>query len=147
MRGISDFQLGGGGREGEGSGGPPLYLVNPWISGSFGTVLNRSEYLYTRVLPSHLFCCCRRRRRRLPGVLNLPWICQRYLLDYPVLINSSGFIFIFATPRSRANRAASGQDRSFLRAEAGRGMTVANREGGGRRRSYRRNESSTPGTL
>lgn len=69
-------------------------------------VLNRSEYLYAGPLPSHLFCRSRRRRRRLPRVSTLV-LRQRYLLDYPVLINSSGFIFIFTTPRrSRQPRGA-----------------------------------------
>lgn len=64
--------------------------------------------IYTWVLPSHLFCrrrsrCrgrTRARARRLPRVSTFR-LRQRYLLDYPVLINSSGFIFIFTTPRSR----------------------------------------------
>lgn len=72
------------------------------------TVLNRSEYLYAGSLPSHLFCRCR--RRRLPRVSTFR-LRQRYLLDYPVLINSSGFIFIFTTPRSRQ---VHWTDRSFL---------------------------------
>jgi len=77
----------------------------------------------------------RRRRCRLPYVFTFA-LHQRYLLDYPVLINSSGFIFIFTTPRSRQPRGRT--DRSFLRAEVGRGMTVANGQGRQRERERER---------
>lgn len=88
------------------------------------TVLNRSEYLYAGSCLRTFFAVV---------VVALPRVStfrlrQRYLLDYPVLINSSGFIFIFTTPRSRQPRGGR-TDRSFLRAKVGRGMTVANQGG------------------
>lgn len=56
------------------------------------TVLNRSEYLYAGPAFAPF----------LPLSSSSPssrfHFRQRYLLDYPVLINSSGFIFIFTTP-------------------------------------------------
>lgn len=82
-------------RGGGGGGGTPVsgQSVDKRV---VRTVLNRSEYLYagpafapflplsSSSSPSSRF-----------------HFRQRYLLDYPVLINSSGFIFIFTTPRSR----------------------------------------------
>lgn len=60
----------------------------------------------------------------------------RYLLDYPVLINSSDFIFIFTTPRSRTTRLAAGQTilPSFEGREEGgkRDEVVADRDRKGR---------------
>lgn len=90
------------------------------------TVLNRSEYLYAvssfapflpslspRLLLLLLF------HRRLDLVLVVAFLTfpplgpMRYLLDYPVLINSSGFIFIFPSPRPQLPTSRPGQTDPF----------------------------------
>lgn len=95
VRGISNFQLvaHAGGRA-AGAGPVSGQSVDKRI---VRTVLNRSEYLYagsylrTFFAPLSLWSSSSSPRVSTFGLR------QRYLLDYPVLINSSGFIFIFTT--------------------------------------------------
>lgn len=102
------FQFGGGrwGRCGTSVSGRPVdkRVVR--------TVLNRSEYLYAGpafapFLPLSSSPSSQSSRFHFR---------QRYLLDYPVLINSSGFIFIFLPRREVADHAATGgqTDRFFV---------------------------------
>lgn len=115
-RGISNFQLGSSqkveeaeneGRERERERDGPK--EDPAQSGDkrvVRTVLNRSEYLYAAsFFAPFLPCLCRRPPDRPLPSLQPPRLHgpMRYLLDYPVLINSSGFIFIFLVRRHLAH--------------------------------------------
>lgn len=106
------------GREGDGPKEDPAQSGDKRV---VRTVLNRSEYLYAASsFAPFLPCLCRRLLLPLlpppPLLLLLPRAStrgpMRYLLDYPVLINSSGFIFIFLVGRHLAHEVSRERDSS-----------------------------------